>query len=55
MKTIPVNASRSYCVHIGAGLLDTLGKEAAALCTMHSNTMAANVHEAALKLLEGIQ
>lgn len=32
MKTIPVNASRSYCVHIGAGLLDTLGKEAAALC-----------------------
>lgn len=30
-------------------------EEAAALCTMHSNTMAANVHEAALKLLEGIQ
>lgn len=31
MKTIPVNTSRSYCVHIGAGLLADLGKETAAL------------------------
>ena len=32
MKTITVSASRSYCVHIGAGLLSSLGKETAALC-----------------------
>ncbi len=31
MKIIPVTASRSYCVHIGEGLLSTLGKEVAAL------------------------
>ena len=31
MKIIPVNASRSYCVHIGDGLLTALGKEAAAV------------------------
>lgn len=32
MKTISVRASRSYCVHIGAGLLETLGRETAAVC-----------------------
>jgi len=31
MKTVTVSASRSYRVHIGAGLLGTLGEEAAAL------------------------
>ena len=31
MKTVIVSASRSYRVHIGAGLLGTLGEEAAAL------------------------
>jgi len=32
MKTITVSASRSYRVHIGAGLLSTLGEETAVLC-----------------------
>ncbi len=32
MKTITVSASKTYRVHIGAGLLSSLGKEAAALC-----------------------
>ena len=32
MKTITVSASKAYAVHIGAGLLNSLGREAAAVC-----------------------
>lgn len=31
MNTVTVNASRSYCIHIGSGLLPSLGAEAAKL------------------------
>ena len=47
MKTVHVSASRGYDVHIGPGLLDTLGTQAAAVlkgrkvCVVSDDTVAA--------------